>query len=944
MKKISLLAASVALALVGCGGSDGDSSTNTGTPSAGGIIITGFDGYFKNAVVFDDVNNNGVLDVNVDTVFGLTDKLGQIELPKDTETLGSIALQTLKPGAVVTLGLGDHIAAATDKVDFASDYSDTYTTDMDLPGQPMEHSVVFRSQQDGENIVISPITDLVALQPATVYSTEKSAEQKVCDSLFGEDKVTDKACTDKLYSDFTTSDPVLHKTAQILTETKATSEPSDYTTKIDSIAKVAMETAVTLNTEENKDKLTDPTYKPVIDTSVTVDNITPPTTTTYKTLVNEAKYNEIQNSLDKLNLEQATSPKETERLSISVADLFSDKDLKDTKIDVIANTNNVPKGMTFEIIDYKLVISGTPTEAGSFSLVLQPVEQTNVSSTVTARFSFDVQAEAGAVAPTVDVNEVTSLQESISDLKFVVGQSFVMPAGIVLDATALFKGDIKTIELSSNANGLTIKLDDTQNNILISGRPANAGEYYIQLKATADNGLSSEVVKLDLPTIVEAIEINDHEVKLLQDKINTLELTVGEKIDLNGLDLDITPIFNANVVGNVEFYAGLEFDKKQKNNHEYYTTIPGVRVHTDEVSGLGTLTILGTPKEATKGGYFYVAAGINPDTPDAIISEYVKITLPNVKPADAEIPPTQPGNNVSMENMFLYESAVESLDEKNNYDFYSTGVSCEVRYFKSTGAGTGEMFSFTRTEASFEKCPTIDKDTQPTIENGFESFGEYTVDKNHVISLQIEDEYYDDSGNSFMGKGDINISAKMFDKKFITTLQEKITPPEGHGDGRTWKSLYAASTTPNSANAIMAEWHKLEDDSVNQLENTIYFTDESGNIQPLRVDATMNSVDQDCTGMCEEGKADADIYIKNMSCELVEKVYSFNVYSISESQFYWNQITPDNFFPYNNDDNSCVVDFTSYSDISLGIHTLHGEVKEAFQGKYQDIMFSFKKD
>ncbi|OCH14381.1 hypothetical protein A6E05_04175 [Aliivibrio sp. 1S165] len=974
MKKISLLAASVALALVGCGGSDGGSDTNTGTgtPSAGGIVITGFDGYFNNAVVFLDSDSlagtKGQLD-ETDTVFGLTDIDGKIKLPKGTDlSTGTIALQTLKPGDMTGKFSDQQLAQrvtnaenkrlAEDKL--PSDYFDTYTTDMDLPGQPMEHSVVFRSQQDGENIVISPITDLVALQPAVVYSTDKTAEQKVCDSLFGAEKVTGEACTTKLYSDFTKSDPVLHKTAQILTETKSTAVGDNYTTKIDAIAKVAMETAETLNT----DKLTDPTYKPVIDTSVAVDNITQPTTTTYKTLVNADKYNEIQNSLDKLNLEQALSPKETALLSISVADLFSDKDINGTEILVVTDTSNIPKGMEFEIINNELVISGVPTEAGSFSLVFHPeADQLNIDSKVTARFSFDVRAEVGAVAPTVDNNEVISLQDSISNLEFVVGQSFVVPDGIVLDATALFNDAAKTIELSSNTNGLTIKLDDTTNKILISGRPtstAKAGEYFIQLRATADNGLSSDVVKLDLPAIVEAIEINDHEVKLLQDKINTLDLTVGEKIDLNGLDLDITPIFNSNVGGDVEFYAGLEFDKKLKNNHEYYTTIPGVRVHTDEVNGLGTLTILGKPTEATKSGYFYVAAGINPDAENEIISKMVKITLPDVKPADEVIPPPQPENNVSMENTFLYESAVEGIDSEDG-QYLGSGVSCEVRYFMSDGAntGTGEMFSSIRTVATFDECPTISKDTQPNIDERFESFGKYTVDSYHVINLQMEEEYRDDNGelvldangNPLMEQGNIYLSAKMFDNKFITTLKETMTPPaEVDEKPYSWLYSYAASTTPDSVDSIMAELHKLDDNSINQLENTIYFTDESGNIQPLRVDATMNSVDQNCSGdMCESGSTDADIFIKNMSCDLVKKVYSFDGYSISEYPISWgnwddttNSYTPNiNFYPQGD---SCGVDFTSYSDISLGIHTLHGEVKEAHEGKYQDIMFSFKKD
>ena len=112
----------------------------------------------------------------------------------------------------------------------------------------------------------------------------------------------------------------------------------------------------------------------------------------------------------------------------------------------------------------------------------------------------------------------------------------------------------------------------------------------------------------------------------------------------------------------------------------------------------------------------------------------------------------------------------------------------------------------------------------------------------------------------------------------------------------------------------------------------------------------MNSVDQDCSGdMCESGSTDADIFIKNMSCDLAKEVYSFDGYSISEypiSWGYWdsvtNSYTPNiNFYPQGD---SCGVDFTSHSDISLGIHTLHGEVKEAYEGKYQEIMFSFKKD
>ncbi|EHI9240351.1 hypothetical protein J9100_001567, partial [Vibrio vulnificus] len=83
MKKVSLLAASVAIALTGCGGSDSGSGSNDNV-APGGVIVTGFDGYFNQAVVFADTNNNGAFDVNEDQILGLTAPLkgkdGQLEI------------------------------------------------------------------------------------------------------------------------------------------------------------------------------------------------------------------------------------------------------------------------------------------------------------------------------------------------------------------------------------------------------------------------------------------------------------------------------------------------------------------------------------------------------------------------------------------------------------------------------------------------------------------------------------------------------------------------------------------------------------------------------------------------------------------------------------------------------------------------------------------------
>lgn len=209
MNKVSLLAASVAFALTGCGGSDGGSSDG---PS--GVTITGFDGYFYNAVVFEDSNNNGLWDTQ-EAVLGLTDVNGQVTLTE--KPANPLALQTITPNGAKQ----QQLIALDDK------YAGTYTVDMDHKGQAMTHELVFRAPTSSN--VISPITDLVVLEMANNASlTEEEAKANVNLALGG----TDEAPID-LYSDFVEGNArnaALHKTAQILTESKA-QNPSSYLKK-----------------------------------------------------------------------------------------------------------------------------------------------------------------------------------------------------------------------------------------------------------------------------------------------------------------------------------------------------------------------------------------------------------------------------------------------------------------------------------------------------------------------------------------------------------------------------------------------------------------------------------------------------------------------------------------------------------------------------------------
>ncbi|MCG7588154.1 hypothetical protein [Photobacterium sp. OFAV2-7] len=80
MKKIGLLAASVALALTGCGGSDSNSgSGNTAQVEATDAVIKAIDGYLVDAEVYVDRNKNGIADSG-EKLSALTDAKGEVTI------------------------------------------------------------------------------------------------------------------------------------------------------------------------------------------------------------------------------------------------------------------------------------------------------------------------------------------------------------------------------------------------------------------------------------------------------------------------------------------------------------------------------------------------------------------------------------------------------------------------------------------------------------------------------------------------------------------------------------------------------------------------------------------------------------------------------------------------------------------------------------------------
>ncbi|GAK85461.1 hypothetical protein JCM19238_3044 [Vibrio ponticus] len=201
MNKQSLLAASVMLGLVGCGGDSDNNSASTNS-----VTLTAFDGYLSNALVFIDQNNDSQWNSG-ERILGLTNDAGKLTLGSRPD--GVIAVQTLTPNGPVQQQLAnDH-----------PEYSNVYTIDMDRPAQPITYELVLKTPASSNTL--SPLTDLVVLEMAA-GATESQAIENINNAL------GKNISPYSNYLDGNEADAELHKLAQILTETKGNNGVDEY--------------------------------------------------------------------------------------------------------------------------------------------------------------------------------------------------------------------------------------------------------------------------------------------------------------------------------------------------------------------------------------------------------------------------------------------------------------------------------------------------------------------------------------------------------------------------------------------------------------------------------------------------------------------------------------------------------------------------------------------
>lgn len=476
MNKVSLLAASVAIALTGCGGSDGGSNGGNA-----GIVITGFDGYFKNAVVFEDLNNNGQWDTN-DTFLGLTDEKGQLKIKAKPET--TLALQTITPN-----GAKQKQLIALDPT-----YAGTYTVDMDHPSQAIAHELVFRAPNSSN--VISPITDLVAIEMANNSSlTEEEAAAKVNQALGG----TEETPID-LYSDFVSGvdkSVELHKTAQILTESKA-QNPANYEKKATEFAKEAD----AIVGEMTQEQITDVNNKPVIQDSTPNSNeLSPVPVYNNKLVVNEDVEEAAEDKLE--SLPEIVKGAGFDGVELNIEGLFKDKD--QNLVTPKLTHNLAGTGIEARIEGNQLVLSPAAevTKAGEFEVILTAEDKDSAGKALsTVSTVFDLNIETANQAPVVIEEEQKRLQSIVDGWQLQQGEAFEQ----TLDISGLFQdNDGQITDYSADyveIEGLSA-IEDGNAIVTIKGTPTKAGESGAPLAISATDGHTWVQIALSMPEVKE---------------------------------------------------------------------------------------------------------------------------------------------------------------------------------------------------------------------------------------------------------------------------------------------------------------------------------------------------------------------------------------------------------------------------------------------------------
>ncbi|UUM30671.1 putative Ig domain-containing protein [Vibrio japonicus] len=467
MKKLSLLAASVAIALTGCGGSDNDdSSTSTTQSSQSGVEITAIDGYLKNAAVWVDTNENLILDISEDTKLDIvTNEYGKFTLPEKYKS------QTVFIQAVAGQTEDTTRGFITEDFSLASTSGSTVVN-------PMTNMVVKKvANQLKVDSTLDIETAIKEAKKAVVEAVTKSGLKVDASMIFGD--YIAKADESKEAQALNAIGEVLVDNADIDVEKQL--EVADL------VAKEANDII------ENNGNVAD--FAPVI--TIPADD---------NPVVVEKNH-------------RPTSSQTIEPITVVLGDViasftvsFTDSD--DDKLTYELKVLKVGDGLHGLSIDSTTgEISGTPVSAGVFTYQVFATDEHKARS---YPLTFTVTVEAPNTAPVINEDVKVQLQDEISTWQWVEGEQ---PLD-TLNISALFDdadSDILTYRVLSSLSvnsgeqtGFQV-LQDSNGNVSFDGpvpNSAEAGAEHLYVYAKDSVNADEPYVMFELPAIAEGTTVD----------------------------------------------------------------------------------------------------------------------------------------------------------------------------------------------------------------------------------------------------------------------------------------------------------------------------------------------------------------------------------------------------------------------------------------------------
>ncbi|MFA0570522.1 putative Ig domain-containing protein [Vibrio gallaecicus] len=479
MKKISLLAAAVSMALTGCGSDDSNSSP-TPTPQ---FTITAIDGYLNNAEVY--------IGDNCDSFVGRTNRSGQLTLDLTDDIVDqkvcikAIANETIDMTRGVVI---DEFTLAAPSVPKSAD----------------------------EPIVVSPMTNLVVEQiehseANGTEMTQEEAEQAVVESFNTNDNVV--FTSEDIFGDYVAvaegegEEAEKAKAINIVGETLVDYDdvlaPAD---QLNVIEDISTETSDII-ADENQ-TLSDE-YAPVVNTGENgYIGITPNNRPT------QAEDTRIQPVTFELGQSR----------NYELNALFIDADG-----DALVYTVDAQEEAGADITNSGTTLTVTPTQAGVYDVLIYASDEASRSYPLV----LNVTATTPNTAPIL--NEQNTLQADLDALNLTATVS--TDARLLIDNLFIdADNDELTYEVTeAEQSGLSINVDNASDEIHILGTPEQEGVFTFNV--TANDGVNPAAAQSFSLTVSEAPNTapvtEPTQQQRVADELTALELQVGIAVNAN---------------------------------------------------------------------------------------------------------------------------------------------------------------------------------------------------------------------------------------------------------------------------------------------------------------------------------------------------------------------------------------------------------------------------